>query len=137
MYIAITFFRSSLSHIYYSWSYSELHSSHYIILLVDTSFGERSLALSNEFSCSQVPRLGATCPWPAWVCCMNLTKRDREWKIRQTQTYRHKTECWGQEGYTFLMGHMSAYLSQSVYFIRLVQGKDSGKNQALTILDSR
>jgi hypothetical protein len=31
------------------------------------------------------------------------------------------------------MGNMSAYLSQSVYFNRSVQGKDSGKNQALTI----
>jgi hypothetical protein len=35
------------------------------------------------------------------------------------------------------MGNMSAYLSQSVYFNRSVQGKDSGKNQALTILDAR
>jgi hypothetical protein len=40
-------------------------------------------------------------------------------------------------GYTFLVGNVSAYLSQSVYFIRSVQGKDSGKNQALTILDAR
>jgi hypothetical protein len=32
------------------------------------------------------------------------------------------------------MGNMSTYLSQSVYFIRSVQGKGSGKNQALTIL---
>jgi hypothetical protein len=36
----------------------------------------------------------------------------------------------------FLMGNVRAYLSQSVYFIRAVQGKDSGKNQALTILDT-
>jgi hypothetical protein len=35
------------------------------------------------------------------------------------------------------MGNMRAYLSQNVYFIRSVQGKDSGKNQALTILDAR
>jgi hypothetical protein len=34
----------------------------------------------------------------------------------------------------FLVGNVSAYLSQSVYFIRSVQGKDSGKNQALTFL---
>jgi hypothetical protein len=34
------------------------------------------------------------------------------------------------------MENMSAYLSQRVYFIRTVQGKDSGKNQALTILDA-
>jgi hypothetical protein len=36
------------------------------------------------------------------------------------------------------MGNMSAYLSQSVFFEYLnKQGKDSGKNQALTILDAR
>jgi hypothetical protein len=35
------------------------------------------------------------------------------------------------------MGNVSTYLSQSVYFNRSVQGKDSGKNQALTILDAR
>jgi hypothetical protein len=35
------------------------------------------------------------------------------------------------------MGNMSAYLSQSVYFIRSAQREDSGKNQALTILDAR
>jgi hypothetical protein len=34
-----------------------------------------------------------------------------------TQTYRHTTESWGREGCTFLMGNVSAYLSQSVYFI--------------------
>jgi hypothetical protein len=37
----------------------------------------------------------------------------------------------------FLVGNMSTYLSQSVYFYRSEQGKDSGKNQALTILDAR
>jgi hypothetical protein len=50
---------------------------------------------------------------------------------------KHKTEIWVQEDCTFLMGNVSTYLSQSVYFIRSVQGKDSGKNQALTILDAR
>jgi hypothetical protein len=35
------------------------------------------------------------------------------------------------------MGNVSTYLSQIVYFNRSVQGKDSGKNQALTILDAR
>jgi hypothetical protein len=35
------------------------------------------------------------------------------------------------------MGNLSAYLSQSVSFNRSVQGKDSGKNQTLTILDAR
>jgi hypothetical protein len=50
---------------------------------------------------------------------------------------KHKTEGWDQEGCTFLMGNVSAYLSQSVYFYRSVQGRDSGKNQALTILDAR
>jgi hypothetical protein len=34
------------------------------------------------------------------------------------------------------MGNVKAYLSQSVYFIRSVQGKTPGKNQALTILDA-
>jgi hypothetical protein len=37
----------------------------------------------------------------------------------------------------FLTGNGNTYLSQSAYFIRLVQGKDTGKNQALTILDAR
>jgi hypothetical protein len=46
-------------------------------------------------------------------------------------------KSWVWEGCTFLMGNVSAYLSQSVYFNRSVQGKDSGKNQALTILDAR
>jgi hypothetical protein len=32
------------------------------------------------------------------------------------------------------MENVSTYLSQSVYFIRSVQGKDSGKNQALKFL---
>jgi hypothetical protein len=35
------------------------------------------------------------------------------------------------------MGNVSSYLSQRVYFIRTVQGKESGKNQDLTILDAR
>jgi hypothetical protein len=35
------------------------------------------------------------------------------------------------------MENVSAYLSQSVYFNRSAQGKDSGKNQVLTILDAR
>jgi hypothetical protein len=33
--------------------------------------------------------------------------------------------------------NVSAYLSQRVYFDRSAQGKDSGKNQALKILDAR
>jgi hypothetical protein len=44
---------------------------------------------------------------------------------------------WDREDYTFLVGNVSAYLSQSVYFNRSVPGKDSGKNQASTILDAR
>jgi hypothetical protein len=48
-----------------------------------------------------------------------------------------KQKSWGQKGYTFLMGNVSTYLSQSVYFNRSVQGKDSSKNQALAILDAR
>jgi hypothetical protein len=35
------------------------------------------------------------------------------------------------------VGNMRAYLSQSVYFIRAVQGKYSGKNQVLTIRDAK
>jgi hypothetical protein len=35
------------------------------------------------------------------------------------------------------MGNVSTYLSQSVSFNRSVQGKHSGKNQALTVLDAR
>jgi hypothetical protein len=38
------------------------------------------------------------CPWPAWVCCVNLTKSGGEWEIRHTQTYRHKTEKLGTGG---------------------------------------
>jgi hypothetical protein len=52
-----------------------------------------------------------------------------EWEIRHPQTYRHteiQQRSWGREGCMFLMGNVSAYLSQSVYFIRSVQGKDSG-----------
>jgi hypothetical protein len=30
---------------------------------------------------------------------------------------KHKTECCNREDCTFLMGNMSSYLSQSVYFI--------------------
>jgi hypothetical protein len=33
------------------------------------------------------------------------------------QTYNIKQKSWGREGCTFLMGNVSAYLSQSVYFI--------------------
>jgi hypothetical protein len=40
-----------------------------------------------------------------------------------TQTYRHTTESWGREGCTFLMGNMSAYLGQSVYFTGQTQVK--------------
>jgi hypothetical protein len=34
------------------------------------------------------------------------------------------------------MGNVGAYLSQCLFY-RSVQGKDSGKNEALTILDAR
>jgi hypothetical protein len=37
----------------------------------------------------------------------------------------------------FLMGNVSTYMSHSVYFNRSVKGKNSGKNQALIILDAR
>jgi hypothetical protein len=43
---------------------------------------------------------------------------------------KHKTEVWDWEGCMILMGNVSAYLGQSVYFNRSVQGNDSGKNQA-------
>jgi hypothetical protein len=52
------------------------------------------------------------------------------------QTYNRKAGD-GGVGCTFLIGNVSTYLNQSVYFIRSVQGKHSGKNQALTILDAR
>jgi hypothetical protein len=57
----------------------------------------------------------------------------------RNKTHRHtdiKQKSWGQEDCTFLVGNVSAYLSQSVYFNRSVQGKgkDSGKNQTSTIL---
>jgi hypothetical protein len=40
--------------------------------------------------------------------------------MRHTQRYidiKHKTEGWNWEGCMFLMANVSAYLSQSVYFI--------------------
>jgi hypothetical protein len=58
-------------------------------------------------------------------------------KTHKHADIQHKTEHWYREDCMFLMGNVSTYLSQSVYFIRSVQGKDSGKNQALTILRSK
>jgi hypothetical protein len=34
-----------------------------------------------------------------------------------TETYRHKTENRDREDYMFLVGNVSAYLSQSAFFI--------------------
>jgi hypothetical protein len=50
------------------------------------------------------------------------------------QTLKKKS-C-GREGCMFLMGNVSTYLSQSLFY-RSVQGKDSDKNQASIILDAR
>jgi DNA mismatch repair protein MutH len=80
-----------------------------------------------------VDSLGS-CLRPAWVCCMNLTKSGGEWEVRYTQTYRHKTENWDREGYTFLVGNVSTCLSQSIYFIGQYKEKAQVKNQASTVL---
>jgi hypothetical protein len=65
------------------------------------------------------PHVGHHLPQPAWVCCMSLTKSDgeREKDTCRQQTYNTKQKSWGWEDCTFLMGNVSAYLSQSGYFI--------------------
>jgi hypothetical protein len=45
---------------------------------------------------------------------MNLTRSSGEWKKTHTDI---QTENWDREDYTFLVGNVSTYLSQSVYFI--------------------
>jgi hypothetical protein len=54
---------------------------------------------------------------------LNLTGSDRNEKQRHTDI---KTQSWGRETCTFLVGYVSTYLSQSVYFI----GQFKGMNQA-------
>jgi hypothetical protein len=86
--------------------------------------------------CIHKRRLGGMCLWHAWVCCMNLTKNSKEWEIRHTQTYRHKT--WnrkvGMGGLHVSDGKCECPPEPEYLFYRSVQGKDSRKNQALTIL---
>jgi hypothetical protein len=60
-----------------------------------------------------------------------------EWEIRHTQTYRYKTEKLGKEGLHVPDGKHERLPEPECLFYRSVQGKDSGKNQALTILDAR
>jgi hypothetical protein len=43
------------------------------------------------------------------------------------QTYNIKHRSWGREGCMFLMGNVSTYLSQSVYFIRQYKEKTQVK----------
>jgi hypothetical protein len=65
---------------------------------------------------------------------MNLTKSSREWEIRHTQTYRHKTENLGKGGLNVPGEKCKCPPEPECLFYRSVQGKDSGKNQASTIL---
>jgi hypothetical protein len=37
--------------------------------------------------------------------------------MRNKNTHRHKTESWGWEEWVLLVGYVSTYLSQSIYFI--------------------
>jgi hypothetical protein len=53
------------------------------------------------------------------------------------QTYRRKTEKWYREGCMFLMGKVSAYLSQSVYFIGQYKEKTQVKIKLQQLLDLR
>jgi hypothetical protein len=64
---------------------------------------------------------------PLWclpmTCVGMLHEPDWEWQEMRNKTHRHtdmqqKSWCW--EGCTFLMGNVSTYLSQSVYFNRSV-----------------
>jgi hypothetical protein len=70
---------------------------------------------------------------------VSLTKSDREEEIKNTQTHRHTdiTEKLGTGG-LHVPGRKRERLPEpDCLFYRLVQGKDSGKNQASTILDAR
>jgi hypothetical protein len=50
---------------------------------------------------------------------------------------RQKTESWGREGCTFLMGNMSVYLSQGVYFIGQYKEKTQVKIKLQQFFDTR
>jgi hypothetical protein len=54
-----------------------------------------------------------------------------------TQTYRYKTEKWDWEGYTFLVGNVTAYLSQSVYCIGQYKEKTQVKIKLQQFFDTR
>jgi hypothetical protein len=58
-------------------------------------------------------------------------------EIRHTQTYRHKTEKLGTGGLHVPDGKRERLPEPECLFYTSVQGKDSGKNQALTILRSK
>jgi hypothetical protein len=62
-----------------------------------------------------------------------------EQEIKLTQTYRHTTENrkLGTGGLHVPDGKRELLPEPECLFQRSVQGKDSGKNQALTILDAR
>jgi hypothetical protein len=64
-------------------------------------------------------------------------KSGREWEKRHTQTCRHKTEKWDRECYTFLVGNVSAYLSQGIYFIGQYKEKTQVKIKLQQFLDLR
>jgi hypothetical protein len=56
------------------------------------------------------------------------------------KTHRHtdiKQKSWGQEGYTFLVGNMSTYLSQRVYFIGQYKEKTQVKVKLQQFFDLR
>jgi hypothetical protein len=132
-YIVISLFRSSLSHIYYSLLYS-IWAPPLPYFPCGHVLWRAFLALSNEFSCSQAPRMGATCLRPAWLCWVNLTKSVRGMRKEthtDTQTYNRKL---GKGGLHVPDGKRERLPEPECLFYRSVQGKDSGKHQALTIL---
>jgi hypothetical protein len=93
-YIAISFFRSSLFHTYYSQLYSKLCSPLTLFSLW-TRLSDAFPHLVQWVLLQSGPKVGHHLPWTAWICCVSLTKSDREWEIRCTQTYRHTTEKQG------------------------------------------
>jgi hypothetical protein len=102
---------------------------------IPSSNGTSNMYLWSENHSTNPPTTKSSsllCPRPVWVCYVNPTKRHIGIK--------HKTECWCWEGCTFLVGKHEHLPEPGCLFYRSVRtykGKDSGKNQALTILDAR
>jgi hypothetical protein len=89
---------------------------------------EPSLGLVASFTAT------VCCLRPAWVCWVNLTKSVRGMRKEthtDTQTYNRKL---GKGGLHVPDGKRERLPEPECLFYRSVQGKDSGKHQALTIL---